>query len=193
MNRRAFLVALSAPALVTVFRPFVTQAQDREWVRAIEAAQRERPTTLTSRARIAPESEPGDPLVVHGRAVAEEGASPIAGAIVFAYHTDREGLYDKPGTPAHRWRLRGWAQTDADGRFEFTTIRPGGYPGSNIAQHIHLQIFLPDGRRYWAEELQFADDPRLPANERAKASAVRREGAVQHVDFTLRLHSRNRF
>jgi protocatechuate 3,4-dioxygenase beta subunit len=193
MHRRVFLVTLSAPALVTIFRPFVTHAQDREWVRAIEAAQRERPTTLASRARIAPESEPGDPLVVHGRAVAEDGASPIAGAVVFAYHTDREGLYDKPGSPAHRWRLRGWAQTSADGGFEFATIRPGGYPGSDIAQHIHLQIFLPDGRRYWAEELQFADDARLPARERAKASAVRREGGVQHVDFTLRVTPRNRF
>jgi protocatechuate 3,4-dioxygenase beta subunit len=148
---------------------------------------------LSSRARIAPESEPGDPLVVHGRAVGEDGASPIGGAIVFAYHTDRAGLYDKPGSPAHRWRLRGWVQTSADGGFEFTTIRPGGYPSSNIAQHIHLQIFLPDGRRYWAEELRFADDPRLPAGERSQASIVRREGGVQHVDFTLRLNPRNRF
>jgi protocatechuate 3,4-dioxygenase beta subunit len=193
MDRRVFLAALAAPAFVTVFRPFVTRAQDREWARALESAQRERPKTLSSHSRIAPESEPGDPLVVHGRAVAEDGTSPIAGAVVFAYQTDRQGLYNSPGSPAHSWRLRGWAQTAQDGTFEFATIRPGGYPGSNIPQHIHLQIFLADGRRYWAEELQFADDPRLPAQERSRASAVRREGGVQHVDFTLRLNPRNKF
>lgn len=192
MHRRVFLAALAAPAFVTVFRPFVTSAQDREFVRALEAAQRERPKTLSAKARIAPESEPGDPLVVHGRAVAEDGTSPIAGAVVFAYQTDREGLYNSAGA-AHSWRLRGWAQTAKDGGFEFATIRPGGYPGSNIPQHIHLQIFLPDGRRYGAEELRFADDPRLPAHERGKASAVRRDGSVQHVDFTLRLNPRNKF
>ncbi len=192
MNRRVFLAALSAPAFVTVLRPFVTDAQDREWVRALEAAQRDRPKALSARARIAPASEPGDPLVVHGRAVGEDGTSPIGGAVVFAYHTDRQGLYNDTGT-AHSWRLRGWAQTAADGTFEFATIRPAAYPQNKVPQHIHLQIFLPDGRRYWAEELQFADDPLLPAGERAKASPVRREGGVQHVDFTLRLNARNKF
>ncbi len=192
MNRRVFLAALSAPAFVTVFRPFVTHAQDREFVRALEAAQRDRPKTLSSKARIAPASEPGDPLVVHGRAVGEDGTSPIGGAVVFAYHTDREGLYNNVRA-AHTWRLKGWVQTAADGSFEFATIRPGAYPQNKIPQHIHLQILLPDGRRYWAEELQFADDPLLPAGERAKACAVRKEGGVQHVDFTLRLNARNRF
>lgn len=192
MHRRLLLAALSATALVTAFRPPVTSAQDREFVRALEAAQRERPATLTSKARIAPESEPGDPLVVHGRTVAEDGTSPVAGAVVFAYHTDRDGLYNRRRA-AHSWRLRGWAQSAPDGSFQFTTIRPGGYPGSNIPQHIHLQIFLPDGRRYWAEELRFADDPRLPADERGGACQVRREGGVQHVDFTFRLNPRNKF
>lgn len=192
MDRRVFLAALSAPAFVTVFRPFVTYAQDREFVRALEAAQRDRPKTLSSKARIAPESEPGDPLVVHGRAVAEDGTSTVAGAVVFAYHTDREGLYNTGSTP-HSWRLRGWVQTAPDGTFEFATIRPGAYPQNKIPQHIHLQIFLPDGRRYWAHELQFADDPLLPAADRGEACRVRRDGGVQHVDFTFRLNPRNRF
>lgn len=174
--------------------PFApTHAQDPDFVRALEAAQRERPPVLTWRARIAPPSEPGDPLVIHGRAVAEDGTSPIADAVVFAYHTDREGLYDRPGIRQPSWRLRGWARTSADGRFEFTTIRPGAYPQGRVPQHVHLQIFLPDGRRYWAHELRFSDDPLVPAAERERASAVRREGGVQHVDFTFRLDPRNRF
>jgi protocatechuate 3,4-dioxygenase beta subunit len=192
MDRRVFLAVLSAPALVTVFRPFVTYAQDREFVRALEAAQKDRPTTLSPKARIAPASEPGDPLVVHGRAVTEDGTSPVAGAVVFAYHTDREGLYNRSGT-AHSWRLRGWVQTASDGTFEFATIRPGAYPQNKIPQHIHLQIFLPDGRRYWADELRFADDPLLPAAEREEACRIRKDGAVQHVDFTFRLNPRNKF
>jgi hypothetical protein len=89
MHRRVFLAAVSAPALVTLLTPLVTDAQDREFVRALEAAQRDRPKTLSSKSRIAPASEPGDPLVVHGRAVGEDGTSPIGGAVVFAYQTDR--------------------------------------------------------------------------------------------------------
>jgi protocatechuate 3,4-dioxygenase, beta subunit len=193
MHRRVFLAAVSAPAFVTVLRPFVTFSQDREFVRALEAAQRERPTALSSSGRIAPATEPGDPLVVHGRAVAEDGKAPIAAAVVFAYQTDREGHYNRPGAGAHSWRLKGWVQTAADGRFEFATIRPGAYPQNAIPQHIHLQIFLTDGRRYWADELRFADDPLLPAAEREEACKVRTDSGVQHVDFTFRLNPRNKF
>jgi protocatechuate 3,4-dioxygenase, beta subunit len=181
--------------LVTLVTLLVTglgvAAQDREFIAALERAQKQRPVTITTIARIAPESEPGTPLVVHGRAVAEDGSAPVANAIVFAYHTDRTGVYDKPGAGPHSWRLKGWARTDAQGRFEFRTIRPGAYPGRSEAEHIHLNIFLPDGRRY-SDGVLFADDPLVSPAERAAASQVRRENGVQHVDFTFRLKAQNR-
>lgn len=180
-------------ALVVGIGSVALAAQDREFVAAMERAQKERPKTLSSSARIAPESEPGDPLVVHGRAVAEDGKTPVGNAVIFAYHTDRNGLYDVAGAPPHQWRLKGWVRTAADGTFEFRTIRPGAYPQNKVPQHIHLNIFIPDGRRYWADELQFADDPLLPASDRDKAVRVRREGGTQHVDFVFRLRSENKF
>jgi protocatechuate 3,4-dioxygenase beta subunit len=195
MDRRTFIVitgsvvAAAGAGLV----PGLEASQDLEFIAALERAQRERPTQLASAARIAPESEPGDPLAVHGRAVAEDGQTPIPGAVIFAYHTDRTGRYDRPGAPPHSWRLKGWAMTGADGRFEFRTIRPGAYPQRNTPEHIHLNMFLPDGRRYWADGLVFDDDPLLPAAERAKAGHVRREGGTQHVDFTFRVIPANRF
>ena len=99
-------------------------AQDVEYQRAVERAQKERPAALTSNARIAPTSEPGVPLTVRGQLLNING-SPAAEAVVFAYHTDREGLYDKRENGPHSWRLRGWVKTDKDGRFTFDTIRPG--------------------------------------------------------------------
>src|SRR5262245_61977385 len=86
--------------------------EDREFIRALEVAQLARPAEIKSTARIAPTSEPGTTLVVHGKAFAADGKTPLVGAIVFGYHTDREGRYDMPGAPAHSWRLRGWAKTD---------------------------------------------------------------------------------
>lgn len=186
-------------ALVTLASPL---AQDREFIAALERAQRGRPATLTSSARIAPASEPGSPMVLKGRAVDEDGKTPLAGAIVFAYQTDRDGHYDRPGAGAHSWRLKGWARTDADGRFEFATIRPGAYPSRNTAEHIHLNIFLADGRRYWADGVEFDDDPLVSARSRAESKErgpfggvvpVRKEGATQLVDFVFRLYPRNKF
>jgi protocatechuate 3,4-dioxygenase beta subunit len=195
------VTAAAVAAAKTGLRPAHVHAQDLEFIAALERAQRGRPATLTSKARIAPPSEPGTPLIVRGRAVAEDGKTPIGNAVIFAYHTDKDGLYDRPGAGAHSWRLKGWARTDADGRFEFTTIRPGAYPRRNTAEHIHLNIFLEDGRRY-ASGIEFDDDPLVTAQSRAESKErgafggvrpVRREGNTQVVDFNFRLDAQNRF
>jgi protocatechuate 3,4-dioxygenase beta subunit len=190
------------PALLFVTL-FVTSrgAQDVEFIRALERTQAARPATLHSTARIAPPEEPGTPLVVHGRVYAADGRAPLAGVVVFAYHTDREGLYDRRGSPPHSWRLRGWARTDPEGRFEFQTIRPGPYPASRIAAHVHFTIFTDDAR-YHAGELRFSDDPFVTDRERTESERresfgevrpVRRDGATEHVEFRIRLNPSNRF
>jgi protocatechuate 3,4-dioxygenase beta subunit len=174
--------ALAAVVVVTLAVAPLGYAQDTEFIRALETAQRGRPAQLSSTARIAAAGEPGTPLVIHGRAVAEDGRTPLANAIVFAYHTDRAGLYDRAGAPPHSWRLKGWAKTDADGRFEFATIRPGAYPNTTIKAHVHFTLFTADGSRYHAGELQFEGD-----------RGIRREGATEHVEFTARAEPRQRF
>jgi len=190
-------------ALLLFVTFFVTPAgaQDVEFIRALEQAQAGRPATLESPARIAPPAEPGTPLVIHGRVYAEDGRTPLPDAIIFAYHTDREGLYDRRGSPPHSWRLRGWARAGADGRFEFHTIRPGSYPSGSQAAHVHFTIFTEDGR-YHGGALEFDDDPLIDARDRARPNAsgefgtirrVRREGDVQHVDFNIRVQPRYRF
>jgi protocatechuate 3,4-dioxygenase beta subunit len=177
-------------------------AQDLEFLRALAAAQRARPAQLTSSARIAPAAEPGSALVVHGQAFAADGRTPLANAIVFAYHADRDGVYDRRGAPAHSWRLKGWAKTGADGKFEFHTIRPGAYPGGKVAAHIHLTLFIADGVGYHAGGVLFADDPLVSASEREQHQKdgafgsirpVRREGTVQHIDVRTRLVPSERF
>jgi protocatechuate 3,4-dioxygenase beta subunit len=187
------LLLLSAPPRAS---------EDREYIQALLDAQRGRPSQLTSSSRIAPEGEPGTALVVHGRAFAADGKSPLTGAVVFAYHTDRTGVYDRRGTPAHSWRLKGWAKTDSEGRFEFRTIRPGPYPGRRQAAHIHLTLFTADGSRHHAGGVLFADDPLVGAEEReatqrdavfGSVRPVRREGAVEHIDVNVRAQVGQRF
>ncbi len=174
-------------------------AQDREWVAQWEATQRERPKNLTSRARIAPASEPGEPLVVHGRVYRADGTTPVAGAVVLAYQTDATGVYHRAGESG--WRLKGWAVTDENGAFEFTTIRPASYPSSTIPAHIHLSLEGSGVPRQWTDELRFADDPFVSEAARkaaltdkfAGARPVRREGKTQHVDFHIRARAEAHF
>jgi protocatechuate 3,4-dioxygenase beta subunit len=155
-------------------------AQDTQYIRAIEQAQAQRPAALSSTGRIAPTSEPGAPLVVRGRLLGIDG-SPAANAIVFAYQTDRGGLYDRPENGPHSWRLRGWVRTDAGGRFTFETIRPGSYPNSNNPPHVHFTAFLSDGTRYHAGELQLS------------MKAPELKGKPEEASIDLRLEARQKF
>lgn len=170
-----------AIALVTLLVTSATvAAQDVEYQRAVERAQQQRPATLTSTGRIAPASEPGSPLIVRGQLLNIDG-SPAANAVVFAYQTDRGGLYDKRENGPHSWRLRGWVKTGADGRFTFETIRPGSYPNSNNPPHVHFTAFLANGDRYHAGELQLS------------MTAPDLKGKPEEAAITLRLEARQRF
>jgi protocatechuate 3,4-dioxygenase beta subunit len=196
MRRTAVLAAsLVAAGAATAL------AVDARFVRMWEAAQRERPARLASAARIAPPGEPGQSQVVRGRVLQADGGRPAAGVVVFAYQTDDSGVYAKPGLEGRPWRLKGWARTDAQGRFEFTTIRPAPYPAGGVPAHIHVTLIADCcGRQFY--DLMFDDDPLATPAYRARFAqagehglygAVRSEGGVQRVDFTLRLRPRGDF
>ena len=169
-------------------------AQDPEWVRTWTEAQRDRPRVLSHSGRIAPETERGTRLVVHGHVYHADGHTPLKDAIVFAYQTDAAGRYNDQGQRG--WRLRGWAKTGSDGKFAFQTIRPGSYPGTRMPAHIHLTVEGPGIRRRWTEELNFSDDPFVTSDSKRRSAAAGRFGGVrpvtvragvQHVDFSIRI------
>ncbi len=181
MNRRTFLYPFPALSAAVALWPRLASAQDVEFIRAWERAQRDRPARVPSRARIAPAGEPGIPLIVHGHVLRADGRTPAPGMTLFAYHTDRTGLYDERSKPPHSWRLRGWAKTDANGRFDFDTIRPAPYPGRGIPAHVHLSIEGPGVPRRWTADVLFSDDALITAAERETSARAGVFGGVRTV------------
>lgn len=171
------------------------------WVQQWTEAQTHRPAAVLTHTRIAPLGEPGVPLVIHGMVVGPDGKTPIKDAIVFAYHTDNTGVYATSGTPDTPWRLKGWARTDREGRFEFATIRPAPYPHRQVPAHIHTTIESAQRGRQ-ISGIQFADDPLVSQADRAKSVAdgpsgsvleVRMDDRTQHVDYLIRLLPKGNF
>jgi protocatechuate 3,4-dioxygenase beta subunit len=110
--------------------------------------------------------------------VRDRAGTPVAGVIVYAYHTDARGIYrpveDAPGASARRHgQLRGWAVTDSVGRYQFVTIRPGHYPERNAPQHVHMHVIEPGCCTYYIGSIVFRDDPLLTGVAREKARADR--------------------
>jgi protocatechuate 3,4-dioxygenase beta subunit len=123
------------------------------------------PAHLSSRERIAPQEEPGTPLVISGQVVAPDGKTPVPGVTLYGYHTDADGYYRRVGQDGEAGerdpRLRGWAKSDENGGFEFTTIKPSPYPHRNVPAHVHMHAWGAGYPRQWFQ-LEFAGDPLLP-------------------------------
>ena len=145
-----------------------------------EAAEPEPPASLSAKARIAPSDEPGDPLLITGQVFDSSGLRPVPNIVVYAYHTDIKGLYTPSGA-ARPPRLHGWARTDADGRYEFRTIRPAPYPGNGPPAHVHFYLSGPGIPRQEAEELQFEDDRKVTPQVAERSRRAGRFGGVRPI------------
>ena len=110
--------------------------------------------------------EPGKKIRVLGT-VKNSTGKPVAGALVYLYQTDSKGWYaaDAPhvlqfeGDIRHA-RLFGYVKTDSSGQFEMHTVKPSGYPKSDLPAHIHVHV-MANGYRSYGTEFLFDDDERL--------------------------------
>lgn len=133
------------------------------------------PEQIPSRSRIAPDGEPGRPLVIEG-VVRDLQGRPAEGIIVYAHHTDASGIYPRSGT--QHGRLRGWARSDSSGFYRFETIRPGAYPDGNLPEHVHMHLLEPGRGVYWIDDINFLDDPLVPASLRTPSRSGRAGNGV---------------
>ena len=175
---------------------------DPSWLNSWNEANESRPKTLASSGRIATEDEPGTPLVIHGSVVTPD-ASPAGGVIVHAYHRDHDGFDFGPNdNTTTTWRLQGWTKTDAEGRFEFQTIRPAPDHLGREGAHIHFTLESEAFGRQWAPKVFFTDDPLVTEDQRRRSFSAgdfswireaRTVDGVQHIDVHIQLDPQGDF
>ncbi|HUR64772.1 MAG TPA: hypothetical protein VMZ03_00345 [Chitinophagaceae bacterium] len=153
---------------------------------------------------ITPPDEPGKKIRVLGTITDKEG-KPLPGALVYLYQTDSKGWYaaDVPhvlssGSDAGHARLFGYVRTDANGKFELHTIKPSGYPQSDLPAHIHVHVWA-NGYSTFVNEFLFDDDTRLKGEIREQseqngfmiAKPENTTGSfVQQFSYTIRLSNK---
>jgi len=101
---------------------------------------------------------------------------PVEGAEVDVWHSSPEGLYENQDPEQAEMNLRGRFVTDAQGRFDFRSVRPAGYPipidgpvGELIKAtgrhnyrpaHLHFMIYKP-GFKTLISQIYVPDDPHI--------------------------------
>ena len=128
--------------------------------------------------RIVTDKEPGTGIVVTGLVV-NKNREPQKNLLIYFYQTSDKGWYSDTGVhilmnsgDMNHARLFGYQKTNDKGEFAFETIKPNGYPRSDLTAHIHIHFWNEDQETlHGPAELQFDDDPRMTPARRARSLA----------------------
>jgi protocatechuate 3,4-dioxygenase beta subunit len=113
----------------------------------------------------------GERIIVQGR-VLDANGRPIPNTLVEIWQANAAGRYthrvDQHQAPLDpNFSGAGRTVTDADGRYRFTTIRPGAYPWRNHDNawrpaHIHFSLFGSSFLSRLITQMYFPGDPLMP-------------------------------
>ena len=116
------------------------------------------------------ESAIGQRIIVHGR-VLDERARPVPNVLLEFWQANAGGRYrhKKEGYKAPldpNFGGCGRTITDAEGRYEFRTVKPGAYPWPNGANdwrpaHIHFSVFGHGFAQRLITQMYFEGDPMI--------------------------------
>ena len=131
----------------------------------------------------------GERIIVYGQ-VLEDDRRPVPNTLVEVWQANAAGRYRHAGDqhPAPldpNFEGVGRCLTDAEGRFEFITIKPGAYPWGNHEnawrpQHIHFSVFGRAFTQRLVTQMYFPGDPLFEydpifnsvRDERARAAMI---------------------
>jgi protocatechuate 3,4-dioxygenase beta subunit len=149
-------------------------------------------TDLTTNARTG-SAALGERIIVSGRVLEQDGR-PVPHTLVEVWQCNAAGRYnhvsDTHDAPLDRNFLgAGRCLTDAEGRYQFISIKPGAYPWRNHYNawrpaHIHFSLFGPAYATRLVTQMYFPGDPllELDAIFMSIADADARKRLVAHFD-----------
>lgn len=145
----------------------------------------------------------GQRIIVAGRVV-DESNRPVAGALIEIWQANAAGRYhhakdDHPAPLDPNFTGAGRVVADAEGHYQFTTIRPGAYPWRNHENawrpaHIHFSLFGTTFLTRLVTQMYFPDDPLMAydpifqsiRDERARGRLVSRfDPALTRPEWAL--------
>jgi protocatechuate 3,4-dioxygenase, beta subunit len=120
----------------------------------------------------------GERIIVHGKVLDEDGRG-VPDALIEIWQANASGRYthvndQHPAPLDPNFTGSGRVVTDAQGRYKFTTVKPGAYPWANHHNawrpaHIHLSVFGSAFTSRLITQMYFPGDPLFALDPIAQA------------------------
>jgi len=136
----------------------------------------------------------GERIIVTGT-VRDGGGRPVPGSLIEIWQANAAGRYvhqrdQHPAPLDPNFTGAGRVLTDSEGRYRFTTIKPGAYPWRNHQNawrpaHIHLSIFGRAFTERLVTQMYFPGDPLFAADPifNAVREPAARERMISRFDW----------
>jgi protocatechuate 3,4-dioxygenase beta subunit len=152
---------------------------------------------------------PGPQLLVRV-SLEDAGGKSVAGAEIDVWHSSPDGLYENQDLGQAEMNLRGRFVSDAEGRFDFRSVKPAGYPipvdgpvGELVRAtrrhhfrpaHLHFMVFKP-GFKTLISQVYSPDDPNIDSDVQFGVTRalignyVRHDEAARELEFAAPWYS----
>jgi protocatechuate 3,4-dioxygenase beta subunit len=120
----------------------------------------------------------GERIIVHGKVLDEDGRG-VPDALIEIWQANASGRYthvndQHPAPLDPNFTGSGRVVSDAQGRYKFTTVKPGAYPWANHHNawrpaHIHLSVFGSAFTSRLVTQMYFPGDPLFALDPIAQA------------------------
>ncbi len=135
-----------------------------EWNGAKDA-----PMDVNWKTVLSKDSDTGEKMIISGTVFEKDGKTPVPNILIYLYHTDIYGYYGRNDDKHRHGCYRGWMLTDAQGKYEFQTIKPAPYPENRFAAHIHFTLTSKTLKEDWIDSILFEGDKLITQREREMA------------------------
>ncbi len=178
--KRASMAAIAFPLLVncksdtlaqktentlSLIKKNANTAPEVNWCGAVDA-----PDDVSWKTALSKKSDEDKPMIISGTVFQPDGKTPVPNILIYFYHTDSTGYYGRRGNgEALHGHFRGWLLTGANGRYEFSSIKPAPYPNRTEAAHVRMTLTGRNIKEDSIDAILFEGDKFITARERETA------------------------